>query len=314
MKNSCKYLIIFLLSFLVASPLQAISKIDAPTTNSLNNTYDFFKFLDTLPTTQKSLKEKPKKNKKEKKKKVSFQTFDYNYERAINFYDHQQYLSAARLFEELYPLSMGTNRADTILFLFADCYYQNRDYEMAAYHFKDYARRYPRSDRAELAHLMAVKAIYYISPYYALDQMETQYAIEELNLFISLYPQSKYMDECNEMLDVLRNKLAKKDFEIIKLYFNTENYKATQIAITNFLKLYSYSPYAAETAFILVKNNYQFAKKSVEKKKMERYRDCLEAYQNFLINFSDSSWLKEAKKYADDAKKQMEKIDSKNTI
>jgi outer membrane protein assembly factor BamD len=309
MKNSCKYLIILFLSFLITLPLHARVKVFCPTIDILNNNNVFSEVLDTLPTAKKRLKgePKPKKRKKDKNKKVTFQTFDYNYERALNFYENGQYLSAARLFEELYPLAIGTNRADTILFFFANCYYQNRDFEMAAFHFKDYVRRYPRSERTELAHLMAVKAIYNLSPYYALDQMETNYAIEELNLFISLYPQSKYMDECNGMLDDLRNKLAKKDFEIIKLYFNTEHYQATQIAITNFLKLYSYSPYAAEAAFILVKNNYQFAKKSVEKKKVERYRDCVEAYQSFLINYPESTWLKEAKKYADDAQKQIDR-------
>jgi hypothetical protein len=41
---------------------------------------------------------------------------------------------------------------------------------MAAFHYKDYVRRYPRSERAELAYVMSVKAVYNISPYFALDQ------------------------------------------------------------------------------------------------------------------------------------------------
>ena len=123
---------------------------------------------------------------------------------------------------------------------------------MAAFHFKDYVRRYPRSERTELAHLMAVKAIYNLSPYYALDQMETNYAIEELNLFISLYPQSKYMDECNGMLDDLRNKLAKKDFEIIKLYFNTEHYRHTD-SDNQFLKTLFILSVCRRSRFYIVK-------------------------------------------------------------
>ncbi len=275
-----------------------------PTTNvSFNNP------KDTLPKTKKERKIREKRS---KKNKVTFETFDYNFDRALKFYNNGQYLSAAKVLEELYPLSLGTPMADSLLFMFADCYYKNRDYEMAAFHFKDYARRYPRSERAELAYVMSVKAVYHISPYYALDQTETVYAIEELNTFITLYPNSQYMDECNEMLDILRNKLAKKDFEVVKLYFHTENYKATQIAIKNFLKSHASSPYADEVSFLLVKNNFIFAKKSIEKKKMERYRDCMEAFQAFKINYPQSSFLKEAQKYAEDASKQIEKIENKN--
>ena len=252
-----------------------------------------------------------KKKKKAKAGKISFETFDYNYARAVEYYEKHQYLSAARMFEELYPLSMGTAAADSILFMFSDCYYQNKDYEMASFHFKDYARRYPNSDRAELAHLMSIKAVYNISPYYALDQSETIYAIDEINVFISMYPNSPYMLECNEMLDVLRNKLAKKEFEVLKLYFNTENYRATQIAADNFQKSYAYSKYAPEAAYILVKNNYQYAKRSVDAKMRERFEECLSAYEALSINYPYSEFVAEGKKYADESKKQIEKIINK---
>ena len=265
---------------------------------------------DSLKKSKKSSKNKAPYSKR--KGRVTFETFDENYARAVNHYNNHQFLSAAKLFEELYPLSLGTAHADTILFMFADCYFQNKDYEMAAFHFKDYARRYPSSDRAELASLMAIKSVYNISPYYALDQSETNYAIDELNTFIALYPHSQYMDECNKMLDVLRNKLAKKDFEVLKLYFNTENYRAAQIATDNFLKTYSYSQYAPEAAFILVKNNYQYAKKSVKGKMRERFEACITAYDNLVFNCPESPLVADAVKYRDEAKKQIEKLNKKH--
>lgn len=255
---------------------------------------------DTIPDKQKS--EKPKKEKKKRKsKKVSFETFEENYNKAIDYYDRQLFLSAAHLFEELYPLSIGTPLADTILFLFADCYYQNRDYELAAFHYKEYVNRYSGSDRAEKAHFYAIKAIAQLSPDYSLDQTETYYAIEEITVFTQNYPSSQYMTECNELLDLMRDKLAKKDFEILKLYYNTENYKSAQIMAANFFKKYSYSQYADDAYLILVKNNYEYAKKSVAKKQNERYEACIEAFNNMQINYSNSSSLKEAKKYADEA-------------
>lgn len=260
---------------------------------------------------------KPGKKPKGKKpntpggKRVTFETFEENLHKAQDFYNRQLYISAAKLFEELYPLSMGTPYADTILFLFADCYYQNRDYEMAAFHYKEYANRYSSSPRAEEAHYNAIRAISKLSPDYSLDQTETYYAIEEINLFIRNYPNSPYMAECNALLDRMRDKLALKSFEILKLYYNTENYKAAQIAAKNFLKEFSSSVYADDAYLILVKNNYEFASKSVESKKLERYTACIDAFNAMKVAYPYSLHLSEAKKFAEDATLKIQKINNK---
>ncbi|MBP5650579.1 MAG: outer membrane protein assembly factor BamD [Bacteroidales bacterium] len=256
----------------------------------------------------------PKKEKKKsvKSNKVSFETFDLNYAKALKYYENGQYLSAARLFEELYPLSLGTPVADTLLFLFADCYYKNKDYELAAFHFKDYARHYPGTEKAEEAHFMCVKSVFEVSPVYSVDQSSTLYAIDEMDLFIKTYPYSKHVDECNEMLDLLREKLAQKDFEIAKLYYNTDHYQAAQIAVKNFLKEYPNSKYAHEAVYILVKNNHEYARKSVNSKKKERYQACVDAYKIMQAQYPNSGYYMDAKKLADDALQQISKIKNQN--
>ena len=266
---------------------------------------------DTLPKKKEKspvLYSSSSTNKSKGNTRITFETFHQNLEKAKRFYDKKQFLSAAKYFEELYPLSIGQPIADTILFLFADCYFQNKDYQMAAFHFKDYTRRYPGTARTELAYLKCLQAIYNLSPAYSLDQYETKYAIEEINYFIQQYPNSSYMEECNTMMDELRNKLAHKDFEQLKLYYNTENYKAAQIAAKNFSKDYTYSAYSDDALYILVKNNYEYAKKSVEAKKQERFMACVDAYDKLRIHYPDSPFLTEAKKIADEADKQINKI------
>ncbi len=252
------------------------------------------------------------KNGRKSSKKVTFETFEENYQKAMEYYDRQLFISAATIFEQLYPLSLGTPRADTILYLFADCYYNNRDYEMAAFHFKEYANKYSANPRAEDAYYKAIMAIANISPEYSLDQTETLYAIEEIQVFIRKYPNSRYMDECNSLLDKMREKLARKAFEIFKLYYYTENYKSAQISAESFFKEYSYSQYADDAYLILVKNNYEYASHSVESKKVERYNACIEAFQNMKINHPYSPLLREAEKWANDAQAKIDKKESKN--
>lgn len=249
-----------------------------------------------------------KKKKKGSDKKVTFETFDVNYAKAVKYYNNGQYLSAARIFEELYPLSMGTSQADTILFLFADCYYKNKDFEMAAFHFKDYAKRYPGTDKAEYAYYLCVKSVFEISPVYSLDQSSTLYAIDEMDMFIKNYPHSEYVEDCNKMLDILNEKLAKKDFEILKLYYNTDHFQAVQIAAKNFLKEHPSSAYASESVFILIKSNLEYAKKSVQSKKRERFQACVDAFDIMQANFQNSLYYADAKKLATEAKDQISKL------
>ncbi len=253
----------------------------------------------------------PKVKRDGKGKKVTFETFEQNYQKAQEFYSKQMFISAARLFEELYPLSLGTPMADTILYLFADCYYQNKDYEMAAYHFKEYANKYTNSSRAEDAYYKAILAISHLSPEYSLDQTETHYVIEEIQVFIRQFPYSSHMEECNELLDKMRDKLARKSYEILKLYYDTENYRSAQISAQNFFKQYGGSQYGDDAYAILVRNNYDYARKSVESKKRERYLACVEAYKNMRINYPGSDLLADVQKYADDAQLKLQKSDSK---
>jgi outer membrane protein assembly factor BamD len=145
-----------------------------------------------------------------------------------------------------------------------------------------------------------------------LDQSSTLYAIDEMDLFIKTYPRSKHVDECNEMLDILREKLAQKDFEIAKLYYNTDNYQAAQIAVKNFLKAYPNSKYAHEAVYILVKNNHEYAKKSVNKKKRERFQACIDAFKIMQAQYPNSGFYMDAKKLADDAQDQINKIKNNN--
>ncbi len=304
-KKTCNILLVILLAFTVdvcAAEFRCAVDTIVPETLAQQDTVK-----PQAPPQQGN--DKPGKKKKNttriSNKRVTFETFEQNYQRALKFYNNHQWLSAAGLFEELYPLSLGTPQADTILYLFADSYYQNGDYNMAAFHFKDFVRRYPNSEHTEDAFFRCIQAVYKTSPEYYLDQTNTQFAIEQIKSYIQAYPESKHLEECNLMLDELYIKLARKELEIMKLYYNTDNYEACQIAAKNFFNKYSYSPLMPEAVYYLVLNNYEFAKRSTERKKPERFKTCLESCEKMRVNYPDCKYMKEVEKIAQDAAKQL---------
>jgi outer membrane protein assembly factor BamD len=80
----------------------------------------------------------------------------------------------------------------------------------------------------------------------------------------------------------------------------------------NFMKNYSGSMYAPEVLYILLKNNYEFARKSVEQRKYNRYKDCLEAYETLQMQYPENNFLTDSKKIATEAEAQIKKLDEQN--
>jgi len=250
------------------------------------------------------------KKEPEKKSRISrkYKTKEAKYEAAKTYYAKGAYLSAAQLFEEVYPLYMSHPEGDTILFLFADSYMKNADYLMGAFHFRDYIRRYPQSRRVEEASFLVARCYYLNSPSYNLDQSDSHLAIEHLVSFIDAYPKSAFVETANGMIDTLQTKLAKKDFSIAVMYYNTGNYKSSQICFNNLLKDYPGTAYTEETLYYLVKNSYEYAQKSVESKKAERYQMAIDNCIRLRALKADSKFLPEAEKIMEESIKKRDKL------
>ena len=251
---------------------------------------------------------KPKPNASKSRLSKRYKTKEAKYEAAKTYYSKGAYLSAAQLFEEVYPLYLSSPEGENILYLFADSYMKNHDYLMAAFHFKDYLLRYPQSQRAEDANFLASKCYYLSSPVYDLDQTDSYLALEILEIFLNTYPGSKYQEEGNTMTDSLRNKLAKKDFNIAKMHYNIGNYPAAQIAFNNLFKDFPNSVFTEESLYFLVKNSYEYAQKSQENKKIERYQMVVDNKNKLKAYNSVSKFLPESEKLATEAEKKRDKM------
>ena len=236
----------------------------------------------------------PRKYRKLKTKEAKFAA-------AKAYYDKGLYLSAADLFERVYPLYMGSEQGDSILFLFADCYYRNGDYLMAAFHFNDFTRKYPFSPRTEEAAFLAAKAHYMNVPGYNLDQTDAQLAKEGLETFLESYPQSRYSNECNAMLDTIRDQLAHKAYAIAYMYYNIGQYAAAQIAFKNLMKDYPGSAYTEKALFNLVNNCYEYAENSIPAKQAERYQQAVDWHRQLEAKFPQSAYLAESGRIAEKA-------------
>ena len=234
--------------------------------------------------------------------------FEKKFEMAKAYYDNGKYQKAFPLFEELITVFRGTSKAEDVYYYYAYSNYKLGDFMLAGYHFDNFVRTFPRSDRAEDAQFMNAKCYFLDSSEPSLDQASTTKAIDELQLFINKYPESPKVDECNDLMDRLRFKLETKAYNGAKLYYRLGEYKAAIFALRNTLAEFPDTRHREEISFMIVRSSYLLADNSIEEKKIERFEQALRECDDFIERHPRSSDVENAKSIKEDSKKELEKI------
>ncbi|HYQ58485.1 MAG TPA: outer membrane protein assembly factor BamD [Draconibacterium sp.] len=234
-------------------------------------------------------------------KVVKSNDYEYKYKKAVEYYEEGEYVRASTLFRELVNIYRGTSSSAQIYYYFAKSMIGQKDYLMAKHYFKSLTKEYPTSEYFEESQFMIGYCSYLLSPKPRLDQQVTQEAIDDLQLYINLYPYSDRVDEANRLIEELRDKLVYKSYLSAKLYYDFENYKAAVIALGNALEKYPESKYREELKYMLLKSKYLLAENSIRDKQDERYTNALDEYFSFIDEYPESEYKKEVDKFYEKA-------------
>lgn len=216
--------------------------------------------------------------------------FEKKYEASLAYYEKKDYFKAQQLFDELLVIYRGTPRAEEIYFKYAYSFFHMGDYLSAAYHFQRYAVTFTKSERTEEALFMSAYAKYLDSPKWSLDQTSTIEAINQLQSFINIYPNSTRIPTCNQYIDELRSKLERKSFEKARLYHTTGYDRSAMVALNLFLKNNPGSIHREEAMYLVLDAAYRYASKSVASKRSERYQEARLAYQAYVTAFPEGKF------------------------
>ncbi len=231
--------------------------------------------------------------------------YEYRYEAAKEYYAAGQYTRCYQLLEDMVLMLKGTDKGEECLYMLAMCYYNLHDYETSSLYLDKYFKTYPKGTYTELARFFSGKASYLDSPDSRLDQTSTLAAIQRLQEYLEFYPYSERREEVNDMIYQLQNKLAEKEYDAAKLYYNLgnyvgncvyggNNYEACIITAENTLKNYPYTVYREELIMLVLRSRYRLALNSVDEKVEERYRSTIDEYYGFKNEFPESKYMKEA--------------------
>jgi outer membrane protein assembly factor BamD len=229
------------------------------------------------------------------------------YETAVSLFNKASYNKAMQLFEQITAEFRGTDKAEKIAYMNAYCYYHQRDYILANYQFKQFAENFPTSQFAEECAYMSAYCKYLDSPIYSLDQTNTIDAMKELQVFINRYPQSNRIEQSNELIDKLRQKLELKAYMEGNLFYKTNDLEAAIILYNNLLKEYPDTRYREDALYMLMKAYRTYARKSIQTKMAERYFQVYETCDKILQDFPKSKNIKEVTATQEEASKYIKK-------
>ena len=233
--------------------------------------------------------------------------YEYRYEAAKALYMDGHYRQAAEIFSLLLAPLKGTSYGEECLYLLGESNLKAKDYESAAMFFKKYSQSYPKGMYMEMSRYNSGYALYMQTADVRLDQSSTMEAINEFQSFLDYCPQTSLKPQVHEMIYALQDKLVEKEYLSSKLYFDLgsyignstfggSNYEACVVTAQNALKDY---PYASarlreELSILVLRAKYHLARKSVEERRLERFRDAVDEYYAFANDFPESKYLGEA--------------------
>jgi outer membrane protein assembly factor BamD len=221
--------------------------------------------------------------------------YQQKFEKANKLYEEKDFDRCIVLYEQIYQHAPKSGEGELAYYRLAKSYYEIEDFYMSSYYFGQYIQRYPYSVKNEEAYFLMALSSVKNSPEYSLDQTETEGAINTVQQFVDRYPNSTLVDSCNRVIDRLRFKIELKEYEHVKLYDRTENYRAAVTAGDIFIENYSKSKFVEEVYYLVVKNSYLLSVNSIETKKVERIEKTWERITNFAILYPNSSYLKDVK-------------------
>lgn len=235
--------------------------------------------------------------------------FDYRYEVAKANFADGHFGKAATLLTDLVSVMKNSQNGEECMYMLALSEFNNRDYESASSYFKKYFQSFPRGYYVEAARYYSALSLYKQIPDPRLDQSDTQAAIREFQSFVDVYPYSRFRESAQLFINEMMDLLVEKEYLAAKLYYDLgdyvnncayggSNYEACVVTAQNALKEY---PFASaemreKLSIMILRSKYQLAKKSVESKRIDRFRDAIDEYFSFINDYPESQYLDEAQR------------------
>lgn len=173
--------------------------------------------------------------------------------------ERKDFLQAEKYFEHVrtrFPYLEAANEAELKL---ADLDFEQEKYAEAREKYQSFIKLHPTHARVDyaayrsaLSHYQDIPSDFFLlPPSTEKDQTEVQSALRTLNEFARQYPESKYLPEAKEKIEITRRRLAEHELYVAAFYARRERWKAVVQRLEGLLKNYPGTAIEEEALFDL---------------------------------------------------------------
>ncbi len=164
--------------------------------------------------------------------------FSSNFEKAVKFFNKGKFSRARDEFDHIIISDAGSKWANESQFYKGECLFEIKEYDEAWVAYDRYVRFSNDFIKIEKSRYRICECAILSSNSYQRDQKQTKRALEQLQMFIEDFPQSDFIENAEKSIVALRYKLAKKEYEVARLYLKLEEYDSAIIYFRSVLNNY----------------------------------------------------------------------------
>jgi len=211
-------------------------------------------------------------------------------ERAIKMFNDRDYLDAKTEFRIIILNFQGSTLSDKAQFYYAECHFNLKEYILAISEYEKLTRVFSNSEYVDDAQYKVALSYYKLSPKYALDQINTEKAIQEFQKFLEDYPYSTLVPEADKYMQKCREKLAKKHFRNGESYRKRTLYRSALVYYDHVLDNYYDTSFAEKSLWA----------KAECLKLLGQHEQAEKFYKLYLEKYPDSSRVSKIKNMLSD--------------
>lgn len=210
---------------------------------------------------------------------TSVLTAEEHYNYAFELFTDEDYQEAIKEFQSILLQYPGSAINDDAQYHLGLTYFNRSEYLLAAYEFSKLIRDIPASTYVPEAQYMLAESYYQLSPNYQLDQSYSKKAIQEFQAFLDFFPANPKVEEAEQKIQQLNEKLAQKEFSSARIYEKMDYTNAAIKYYKNVAETYHDTPFAADAL-------YRKIQLLVSKDKIS---EALSDINIFLLKYTDNS-------------------------
>lgn len=226
--------------------------------------------------------------------RLNYDTPQEAFEKGKEYFDQENYSRAIDYLQGAFDFGRTHQWAADAQIYLARAYRGNKDFLLAANEYTRFTQIYRSDDRVPDADYELALTYFDRSPEFDKDQTDTERAITQFRLFSSRYREHPLVLEAQHRIRELREKLARKQFEIARLYERRGMFEAAALSFDSVFDNYYDSIWADDALYGAMRMYLAYSEQSITARQVERLEMAIESYDRLIQIFPDSPIVRDA--------------------